>query len=83
MPKGLKPAPPQQSKLEEMWGKKKKPVKKEEEEDVEMDDEPVGTIRVRVVQHRVKLTANSGELEEEAVARYVSRLVLPMSPSHA
>ena len=84
MPQGIKPAPPQQSKLEEMWGKKKKPVKKEEEEeDVEMDDESVGTIRVRVVQHRVKLTVNSGELEEKAVARYVSRLVLPMSPSHA
>ena len=24
MPTGMKPAPPQQSKLEEMWGKKKK-----------------------------------------------------------
>ena len=48
MPKGLKPAPPQQSKLEEMWGKKKKSVKKEEEEDVKMDVEPSGTCGTRL-----------------------------------
>ena len=48
MPTGMKPAPPQQSKLEEMWGKKKKAVKKEEEEDVKMDVEPVGAFRTRL-----------------------------------
>ena len=31
MPKGVKVAPPQQSKLEEMWGKKKKPKTTTEE----------------------------------------------------
>ncbi|KAJ3558816.1 hypothetical protein NM688_g696 [Phlebia brevispora] len=36
MPKGVKPAPPQQSKLEEMWGNKRKAVKKE---DVQEDSE--------------------------------------------
>ena len=46
MPTGMKPAPPQQSKLEEMWGKKKKSVK--EEEDVKMDVEPVGTFGTRL-----------------------------------
>ena len=48
MPTGMKPAPPQQSKLEEMWGKKKKSVKKEEDEDVKMDVEPAGTCGTRL-----------------------------------
>lgn len=37
MPKGAKPAPPQQSKLEEAWGSKRKRAVKQEHENTEQD----------------------------------------------
>ncbi|KAH8100697.1 DNA ligase I [Cristinia sonorae] len=41
MPKGFKAPPPQQSKLEEMWGKKKKPKAVKEDEKMDTDEKPV------------------------------------------
>lgn len=40
MPRGTKAAPPQQSKLEEMWGKKKKPKAVKEEDKMDVEDMP-------------------------------------------
>lgn len=52
MPKGTKGAPPQQSKLSEMWGKGKKraqPVK--EDDDIDMAGEKAADAEVQGTQH--------------------------------
>lgn len=71
MPKGQKPAPPQQASLNEMWGKKREastsaaPPKKEEEMDVDVKPQtPEGSVTASTMRANSQWT-HSWAVEEE------------------